>query len=117
MPPMADTKLQDANRFRLLKLIHERPDITQREIASELGLSLGKVNYCVKALIGVGYVKAGNFSRSKYKLGYTYLLTPKGLAEKSAVTVRFLARKIAEYDLLEREIEEIRKDMEGISKA
>ncbi len=109
---MTERMIEDAVRFRLLRLLHQRPDISQREIAKELGLSLGKVNYCLKALIEVGHIKAGNFSRSQHKLGYMYLLTPKGIVEKTEVAARFLARKRAEYDALKQEIEELRLEVQ-----
>lgn len=113
---MNETKIKDSNQFYLLRLLHERPDITQREIAKETGLSLGKVNYCLQALIRIGYIKGGNFSRSNNKLGYVYLLTPKGLIEKTAVTIRFLSKKIAEYNMIKMEIEELRNELNETKK-
>jgi EPS-associated MarR family transcriptional regulator len=99
--------LSEENRYKLLKLLHENPEMNQRQIASELGLSLGKVNFCVKALVEKGWVKVGNFRRNPNKKAYCYLLTLKGIEEKSMVTMRFLERKHKEYEKLKREIEEL----------
>ena len=96
--------------FRLLRLIEANPEITQRELAEQAGISLGKVNYCLRALIDKGWVKAGNFSRSQQKHRYLYQLTPAGIAEKARITGRFLKRKIAEHEALTREIEQLRKE-------
>lgn len=97
-------------RFRVLRLIEENPHASQREIASALGLSLGGVNYCLKALIGKGLLKIENFRKSGNKIGYLYLLTPEGIAEKAHLTESFLRRKIAEYESLRKEIESVRSD-------
>ena len=91
------------------KLAHN-PNLSQRELAAELGISLGKVNYCLKALVKVGWVKAGNFARSNNKAGYAYLLTPKGITEKAALTSRFIEYKQQQYDSLKKEIEELRAE-------
>lgn len=93
--------------YRVLQLIEERPDISQRELASQLGVSVGKTNYVLSALIERGLVKAENFKRSNNKAGYLYLLTPKGLTDKGAITARFLKRKVEEYERLKAEIAEI----------
>lgn len=103
---------QDA-RFRALRLIEANPAITQRELARELGISLGSTHYMVSAFAERGLVKAGRFASSKNKSAYAYVLTPKGLAEKSALAGKFLARKREEYDALRREIEELRAEMSG----
>ncbi len=97
-------KIQDEARFQILRLLHENPDLTQRELGERVGVSLGAVNYCLKALIERGLVKASNFTRSPNKLGYAYVLTPAGIAEKAMLTARFLARKKAEYESLKQEI-------------
>jgi EPS-associated MarR family transcriptional regulator len=102
-------KTQDEARFQILRLLHEDPSLNQRELSERLGVSLGAVN-CLKALIERGLVKAGNFSASENKLGYAYLLTPSGIAEKAQLTVRFLARKQAEYDALRVEIETLSRE-------
>lgn len=93
-----------AFHYRLLKLINERPEISQRELARELGLSLGKVNYCLKAFISKGLVKVNNFRRSDNKRAYAYLLTSQGIEEKARVTVRFFKRVEAEYEALKQEV-------------
>ena len=102
--------ISEDTKFRLLRLIQENPHASQREIAASLGLSLGGVNYCLKALIGKGLLKIENFRKSGNKLGYLYLLTPEGIAEKSYLTEAFLRRKMAEYEALRREIKAVRGD-------
>lgn len=91
-------------RFRMLRLLEQQPDITQREIAENLDISLGGVNYSLRALIDRGLVKIQNFQSSKNKLGYVYFLTPKGIKEKSILTAVFLKAKLREYENLEKEI-------------
>jgi len=98
-------------RFRLLRALEDDPNISQRDLSEELGLSLGKVNYCLRALIDKGWVKAGNFRRSEKKHRYLYQLTPAGLAEKTRITNRFLKRKIAEHRALTEEIERLRGEL------
>ena len=93
--------------FRVLHLLEEEPELTQRELAEKLGISLGGVNYCLKALIDIGHIKAGNFKKNPDKSAYLYILTPKGIAEKAQLTVGFLKRKMAEYQALKQEIESI----------
>jgi EPS-associated MarR family transcriptional regulator len=90
--------------FRVLKLIQDQPDMSQRELAQRLGVSNGKLHYCMKALIEKGLVKLGNFANSKHHLGYAYLLTPKGMARKANMTSDFLKRKMKEYEALQAEI-------------
>jgi EPS-associated MarR family transcriptional regulator len=102
----------DEAHYKLLRLIESRPDATQRELAQALGVSLGKVNYCVNALIEKGLVKARNFRNNQNKLAYAYLLTPRGIEQKAAVTVQFLRRKVGEYEALQREIAELRREVE-----
>jgi len=97
--------------FRALKLLEQNPHLSQRELSAELGVSLGKTHYVVKALINVGWIKLDNFRHNNNKLGYTYLLTPKGIAEKAAITVRFLARKQVEYEQLREEIEQLKMEV------
>ena len=94
-----------------LKLLEKNPELTQRELAVELGLSLGKTHYVLKSLVDIGLVKVANFQRSDNKWGYAYLLTPRGIAEKAAITVRFLARKQEEFKQLEREIEVLKSEV------
>jgi EPS-associated MarR family transcriptional regulator len=93
--------------FRVLHLLEEEPELTQRELAQKLGISLGGVNYCLKALIEIGHIKAGNFSKNLHKSVYLYLLTPKGIAKKTALTAGFLKRKMAEYHALKNEIDSL----------
>ncbi len=103
--------LTDEARYKILRKLEANPDISQRQLAEELGVSLGKVNYCLQALIEKGLIKARNFSKSQKKVRYLYILTPEGIENKAALTRRFLKRKVAEYDALRAEIEEIRKEL------
>jgi EPS-associated MarR family transcriptional regulator len=96
--------------LKLLKHIEQNPNASQRDLAKAVGVSVGKVNYCVKALVEKGFVKAGNFGRSDHKLGYLYLLTPSGIEAKANLTVNFLKRKIAEHEQLLGEIEQLKQD-------
>ena len=102
---------QEDTHFRVLRLLQENPDITQREMAEKLGVSTGGLNYCLKALIDKGWVKVQNFSQSKNKFGYIYVLTPLGIAEKVTLTGRFLSRKMREYEALRFEIEGLRREL------
>ncbi len=102
--------LSDEYRYKILNLLEKDPELSQRDLASALGVSLGKVNFCVKALIDKGLLKAKNFRNSKHKSAYMYYLTPTGIEEKARVTVRFLRRKMAEYEQLKVEIEALRRD-------
>ena len=102
--------------YRALKILEQQPDLTQRQLAEELGISLGKTHYLVKSLIDVGWVKLDNFQRSNNKWGYAYLLTPMGLAEKASITVRFLARKQEEYRQLERQIADLSVEVESMKR-
>ncbi len=97
--------------YRVLKLLEQQPDMTQRQIAKELNVSLGKTHYLVKSLIDVGWVKLDNFQRSDNKWGYAYLLTPKGIVEKAAITARFLARKQREHTQLQKEIDQLKEEV------
>ena len=106
--------LDDENRYKLLKLLHDNPDMNQRQIASALGLSLGKANFCLKALVEKGLVKVGNFSRSPNKKAYVYLLTLRRIEEKAAVTRDFLERKQKEYEDLKAEIEELQNEAKSL---
>lgn len=92
-------------------MLQDNPDITQREIAEKLGISTSGLNYCLKALIDKGWVKVQNFSQSKNKFGYIYVLTPQGIAEKALLTGRFLKRKVTEYEQLQSEIEALKLEM------
>ena len=99
--------------LKVLRRIEENPEITQRELAQELGVSLGKVNYCLKALIDRGWVKANNFRNSHNKASYAYLLTPSGLEEKTKITLRFLKQRMREYEQLKSEIAELEAEVNG----
>ncbi|MEJ8836244.1 MarR family EPS-associated transcriptional regulator [Ramlibacter sp. AN1133] len=99
--------------FRVLKHLQDNPDMSQRELARLLGVSNGKLHYCMKALIDKGLVKLGNFAHSKHHLGYAYLLTPAGIAQKASMTSRFLKRKMAEYEALHAEIAALQAEMAG----
>ncbi len=97
--------------FKLLKIIEGKPSISQRELAKELGVSLGSINYCLKALINVGHIKLENFNANPNKLGYLYILTKKGLMEKASLTVGFLNRKKLEYEALKKEIDSVQRSL------
>ena len=101
-------KIQEDTHFRIMRILQENPDLTQRELAEKLGMSVGGLNYCLKALINKGLVKMQKFSLSKNKLGYVYLLTTKGISEKITLTSKFLERKQAEYEALMAEIESLK---------
>jgi MarR family transcriptional regulator, temperature-dependent positive regulator of motility len=103
--------LSDETRYRLLKYLEANPDASQRALARELGVSLGKVNYCMRALLDRGWVKMLNVKNSDNKLAYKYLLTPKGIEQKARITVRFLRKRLAEYEALEEEISMLRKEV------
>jgi EPS-associated MarR family transcriptional regulator len=105
------SRLQEDTYFRVLRILQDRPDVTQREIAQLLGVSTSGLNYCLNALIDKGWVKVLNFSESKNKFGYVYLLTPSGISEKAALTGRFLQRKLLEYEALRAEIESFSGEM------
>lgn len=103
--------LDDETHYKILKLLQEDPHISQRALAEVLGVSLGKTNYCLKALIGKGLIKAKNFRNSNNKAAYAYFLTPMGMDEKASVAVRFLKRKMVEYETLRGEIESLRREV------
>jgi len=100
--------LTDEVRYKLLTLLEANPQMSQRELAQQLGVSLGKANYCLQSLVKKGWVKAVNFKNSRNKAAYMYLLTPRGIEEKAGVTLRFLRIKMREYEALQAEIEDIR---------
>ena len=99
----------------LLRKLESNPEYTQRELSREMGVSLGKINYCIKKLIEKGSVKLINFSRHSNKIGYIYLLTPKGIEEKSILTFTFLKAKIKEYEMLKKEINSLKQDVEKLN--
>jgi EPS-associated MarR family transcriptional regulator len=98
--------------YKVLKWLEKTPNITQRQLAKELGVSLGKAHYLINSLIHVGWVKLGNFRRSDNKIGYMYLLTPVGIAEKANITRRYLVRKETEYQQLKHEIDRLKTEVE-----
>jgi EPS-associated MarR family transcriptional regulator len=102
--------LTEEVRYKLLKLLGPNPHLSQREVARELGISVGKTNYCLKALVERGLIKATNFKNARNKAAYLYLLTPRGIEEKARVTARFLRAKVREYEALRSEIEQIRSE-------
>jgi EPS-associated MarR family transcriptional regulator len=99
--------------LRILKIVGENPDISQRQLASRLSISLGKTNFLMKALLEKGLIKAGNFSRAESKVGYLYLLTPKGVGAKLQLTRAFLIRKEAEYEALRNEILALKREVKA----
>jgi EPS-associated MarR family transcriptional regulator len=101
------TKQREDVHFRVLRLLESRPDASQREIAEELGVSLGAINFCVKALIDKGHIKLANFKASKNKLGYVYVLTPEGILHRTQLAAGFIERKMAEYEAIRAELEEL----------
>jgi EPS-associated MarR family transcriptional regulator len=107
--------LTDEYRYRILKLLEADPQASQRRIADELGISLGRVNYCLQALVERGLIKVNNFRNSANKRAYLYLLTPRGIEEKAVVTARFLRRKLDEYETLKREVEELQREASVVS--
>jgi EPS-associated MarR family transcriptional regulator len=102
--------LSDEMRLKLMRLFETNPKASQREVAREFGVSLGKVNYCLQALVKKGWIKASRFRNSRNKIAYRYLLTPRGIEAKAALTVRFLRIKIAEYESLRTEIEQLSRE-------
>jgi EPS-associated MarR family transcriptional regulator len=108
MPKSVDKEI----RFRVMRLLQKEPHLSQREIAARLGISLGVVNYCLRALVAKGQVKIRNFRAAGNKLRYAYVLTPKGIAAKAALTGVFLQRKIAEYEALKAEIAALETEIE-----
>lgn len=105
----------DELHYKLIRLIDANPEMSQRDLARELGISLGKVNYCLRALIQKGWVKATNFTNSQSKAAYMYLLTPRGLEEKASLIVQFLQLKLREYEVLRGEIKRMRREAKAIN--
>ena len=102
------TKMQEDTHFRVLRLLQENPEMSQRDLAEAVGVSVGGIHYVLNALIEMGLVKLGNFTAAQDKRRYAYVLTPKGIKEKSIIAGRFLKRKQAEYEALKAEIEALR---------
>ena len=106
------TSARDELRLKVLRALETNPELSQRQLAAELGVSLGGVNYALKALMERGFVKADNFRKSGNKVAYLYVLTPRGVAEKASLTSRFLKRKMEEYDALKVEIEALKSEVD-----
>ena len=107
--------MNDGVTHKLFTLIEHNPNLSQRELAKEMGISLGKTNYCLKGLMEKGWLKARNFKNSNNKIAYAYLLTPTGFNEKAKITARYLKHKIHEYETLKSEIEKLRQEVSGNS--
>lgn len=107
--------LHQESHLKALRLLESNPDLSQRELAKALGVSLGKANYCVRALLDKGLIKMQNFRNSDNKLGYAYLLTPAGIAAKAELTRNFLKIKTQEYEILKQEIEQLRRESQSFS--
>ena len=109
MNPPTETNAEA--HLTVLRALHKNPTLSQRELASELGVSLGKTNYCLQALLASGWIKAKNFKNSKNKIAYRYLLTPQGIEQKTRLAAQFLARKRNEYEALRQEIEQLDREV------
>ena len=103
--------MSEQRQLDAMRLLETNPEMTQRELAEAMGVSLGAANYCLKALVEKGWVKLENFQNNPNKLGYLYLLTPMGMAAKTTLTARFLQQKLAEYEALKAEIEQLKSDV------
>ena len=114
MDSFIKNKLQANEDFKLLRLIEKSPQISQREIAKKSGLSLGKVNYCLKSLGEKGLIKIKRFSQSEHKIRYIYLLTPKGVKTKGLMAIDFLERKLKEYEALQDEVAELQEELSAV---
>lgn len=113
---MADISGSDETHLRVLRLLATNPQLSQRELADSLGVSLGKANYCLRALLDKGLIKMRNFRNSQNKAAYAYYLTPAGIRRKSGLTASFLKRKINEYEALRREIEQLKMEAQQAGK-
>ena len=114
---LSKTKLQKDIHYRVLAMVEANPTITQRALAQALGVSLGRINYGLRALIEKGLIKVNNFKRSETKLAYAYLLTPSGVTEKAALAAAFLVRKMEEFDALKAEIEALQRQVGDASRS
>lgn len=108
---MALGRIDETLSVALMRRLADAPDTSQRDLARDMGVSLGRLNYALRALVDRGWVKVGNFNRSQHKMGYAYLLTPEGLRAKTRLTRSFLEKKMREYDSLRAEIETLRREM------
>ena len=107
--------MAEERHLKALRLLEQNPEMTQRELAEALGVSVGAANYCLKALVEKGWVKLENFQKNPNKLGYLYLLTPMGIAAKAQLTASFLRRKMAEYEALRSEIDQLQAEIDGLA--
>lgn len=112
MTTQKNNKIVTDDLFMLLRAVDENPQMTQRDMSFSIGLSLGKINYLIRMLIEKGFIKAENFKNSKHKIAYLYFLTPSGLEEKAKITYHFLKRKMAEYEKLEKEIQQLKREVD-----
>ena len=103
--------MSEERQLKVIRLLENSPEMTQRELASTLGISLGAANFCLKALVDKGWIKIDNFNKNPNQLGYLYLVTPKGIAAKTKLTMQFLKRKLIDYDELKTEIETLEKEL------
>ena len=103
--------MTEDSHYKILRLLEQNPGISQREMAEALGVSLGKVNYCIRALMEKGHVKAQNFKNSRNKAAYLYLLTPSGIKAKARITAAYLQRKIADYEAIKAEIADLEAEL------
>ena len=106
--------LSDEFRYRILKRLEANPELSQRELAKELGVSVGKINYGLRALVDLGLIKATNFVNSRNKPAYIYVLTPKGIQAKARTAVRYFRQKLAEYEVIQAELEELRREVRAV---
>ena len=109
--------VESETHLQLLRILEANPSVSQRELSEHLGISLGKTNYCLKALVNRGLIKAKNFSNSSNKQAYLYLLTPAGIEAKARITARFLQRKVREYEVLKKEIEQLQHEVKAAEDA
>ena len=110
-PIQKSASFQEEIKLEVLRRLYQKPEVSQRELAKDLGVGLGTINFCFQALVEKGLVKMHNFRRSENKLRYAYLLTPAGVTEKSKLTAEFLRRKVVEYEALQAEIEALKAEM------
>jgi len=106
-----DFQMNDEITHKLFTLLEQHPNLSQRELAKEMSISLGKTNYCINGLIEKGWLKARNFKNSNNKIAYAYMLTPTGLSEKAKITARYLKHKVHEYEILKIEIQKLRQEV------
>lgn len=110
--PSQRTSPYEESHLKVLRMLEANPSMSQRDLADALGISLGKTNYCIKALVDKGWLKAQNFKNNKNKMVYAYLLTPSGISSKAELTMHFLRRKVEEYKVLKAEIEQLQRDVQ-----